>query len=73
MDGLSATSSIRALERGLSTKAIPIVALTADARVEDAERSQVAGCNAHLSKPISKANLLAAIEAFRPKRVKLAS
>jgi hypothetical protein len=33
--------------------------------LHDAERSRDAGCDAHLSKPISKLNLIAAIEKFR--------
>jgi CheY-like chemotaxis protein len=68
MDGLAATVSIRALEWQRATGSIPIVALSANARREDAELSQAAGCNAHLSKPISKEKLIAAIESFRRAR-----
>jgi len=39
---------------------IPIVALTAEASLQDVERSGNAGCNAHLSKPISKVEVLCA-------------
>jgi CheY-like chemotaxis protein len=65
MDGLVATASIRALERDRSARSIPILALSANALLEDSERSQAAGCNGHLSKPISKEKLIAAIESFR--------
>lgn len=65
MDGLAATSAIRDLERERSATPTPILALTANALVEDTERSQAAGCNGHLSKPISKEKLIAAIESLR--------
>ena len=68
MDGLAATTQIRALEREFNTPPTPVIALTANALVEDTERSQAAGCNAHLSKPISRERLIAAIERFRPVR-----
>jgi CheY-like chemotaxis protein/anti-sigma regulatory factor (Ser/Thr protein kinase) len=65
MDGLAAARAIRVLERESGAVPIPIVALTADASLQDVERSGNAGCNAHLSKPISKAAVLRAIEKFR--------
>ena len=51
MDGLTATETIRALDRA-DAKAIPIIAMTANVFDEDVERSMKAGMNAHLSKPI---------------------
>lgn len=51
MDGLTATSTIRALERE-DAREIPIIAMTANVFDEDVERSFKAGMNAHLSKPI---------------------
>jgi CheY-like chemotaxis protein/HPt (histidine-containing phosphotransfer) domain-containing protein len=74
MDGIAATRAIRALERERLASPIPIVALTANANLQDIERSRDAGCDAHLSKPISKLNLIAAIEKFRrqPKPVEAA-
>jgi signal transduction histidine kinase len=68
MDGLAATRAIRSLEREQSAPPIPIVALSADASFEDIERSRVAGCDAHLSKPILKLELLKAIEKYRRQR-----
>ncbi|HMF79361.1 MAG TPA: response regulator [Bryobacteraceae bacterium] len=68
MDGLTATTAIRALERERHTEPTPIVALTANARREDIERSRAAGCTAHLSKPISKQRLVEAIRQYgRPR------
>ncbi len=65
MDGLTATRAIRALEQQRGAHPIPILALTADAGSQNIERSCGAGCNAHLSKPISKVELLRAIEKHR--------
>jgi len=65
MDGLTATRAIRALERARGIDCIPIVALTADASQKDIDRSANAGCHAHLSKPISKSQLISAIEKHR--------
>lgn len=62
MDGLAATRAIRELEKKRGSAAIPILALTAHTAFEDMQLSINAGCNAHLSKPISKGDLLTAIE-----------
>ena len=51
MDGLTATKSIRALDRG-DAKTIPIIAMTANAFKEDADKCLQAGMNAHLAKPL---------------------
>ena len=64
MDGLAATLAIRELERRRGGPAIPILALSASASVKDIEGSGHAGCTAHLSKPISKLELLSAIEKY---------
>ena len=50
MDGLTATKTIRSLERQ-DAKTIPIIAMTANAFREDAEKCMEAGMNAHLAKP----------------------
>ena len=68
MDGLTATRTIRAIERQRGCPAIPIIAVTANAGSEDIEKSGSAGCNAHLSKPISKRELLGAIEKYMRQR-----
>ncbi len=62
MDGLTATRIIRNLERERGSCAIPILALSANARPQDIESSLEAGCTAHLAKPISKGRLLAALD-----------
>ena len=51
MDGLTASKKIRAMERP-DAKTIPIIAMTANAFKEDAERCIIAGMNAHLAKPL---------------------
>lgn len=51
MDGLTATKSIRALDRE-DAKTIPIIAMTANAFKEDADKCLQAGMNAHLAKPL---------------------
>jgi signal transduction histidine kinase/ligand-binding sensor domain-containing protein/ActR/RegA family two-component response regulator len=66
MDGLTATRMIRAIEKESGREPIPVLALTANARGSDIELSRNAGCNLHLSKPISKASLLAALDAHAP-------
>jgi CheY-like chemotaxis protein len=65
MDGLEATRAIRAIELEHGHPPVPIVALTANASLQDIEKSVEAGCNAQLSKPISKVRLLSAIEKYR--------
>jgi CheY-like chemotaxis protein len=63
LDGYAATKAIRQWEREQHRDPIPIVALTAFSLIGDAEKSLAAGYTAHLSKPIQKADLLAAIAA----------
>ncbi|MEP7363465.1 MAG: PAS domain S-box protein [Acidobacteriota bacterium] len=61
MDGLSAARAIRSAEVKRGVPPTPIVALSANAREVDIYASLSAGCNAHLSKPISKSALISAI------------
>jgi CheY-like chemotaxis protein len=61
MDGLEATSTIRAMDRP-DAKEIPIIALTANAFDEDVQRSLQAGLNAHLTKPIKPELLYETLE-----------
>ena len=60
MDGLTATKTIRALAHP-DAKTIPIIAMTANAFKEDAERCMEAGMNAHVAKPLDKDKILHAI------------
>jgi len=62
MDGLAATRAIRMWEQDHERSPIPIIALTASALKEDVAECLEAGCTLHLSKPITKANLFAAID-----------
>jgi polar amino acid transport system substrate-binding protein len=56
MDGYEATRLIREI-----APTVPIIALTANAFKEDAEKSRAAGMNAHLSKPIDLERLHAVL------------
>src|SRR5678815_5514734 len=62
MDGYSATRRIRQWETENCASPVPILALTAHALPEEVRKSFDAGCTAHLTKPIRKATLIAAIE-----------
>jgi PAS domain S-box-containing protein len=59
MDGLEATRRIRALPAPHGT--VPVVAVTAQAFAEQIEICQQAGMGTHVSKPFTKAALLAAV------------
>src|ERR1700728_1403522 len=58
MDGLTATAL---LKQDSSTAHIPIIALTAMAMKVDEEKSQIAGCDAYIAKPLRYAELHRAI------------
>jgi two-component system, sensor histidine kinase and response regulator len=64
MDGLEATRAIRDWERVRGLSRIPILALTASALDEDVRDTVEAGVDLHVSKPIKKAVLIAAIQKF---------
>ncbi|MBR4425195.1 MAG: response regulator [Oscillospiraceae bacterium] len=61
MDGHEATRRIRALDRP-DAKAVPIIALSANALDEDVQRSLQAGMDAHLSKPVEPERLFDTLE-----------
>lgn len=61
MDGLAATTL---LKQDSATSAIPIIALTAMAMREDRERSERAGCDGYITKPLRYQQLYAAIDAL---------
>ncbi|RYZ73695.1 MAG: response regulator, partial [Proteobacteria bacterium] len=56
MDGYEATKLLRSAHYKK-----PIIALTAHAMAEDHARSLEAGCSAHLTKPISRVDLISTI------------
>jgi CheY-like chemotaxis protein len=58
MDGLEATSRLRAND---ATRALPIVAVSANASPEDRRRSLERGANAFLSKPVRHERLTAVL------------
>lgn len=51
MNGYEAARAIRSLSRE-DAKTVPILAMTADAFVEDIENTKAAGMNGHLAKPL---------------------
>lgn len=59
LDGLRATEMIRS--NGFKK---PIIALTAHALPEEVQKSYQAGCNSHLTKPISRTDLLQEIHRY---------
>ena len=64
MDGLEATRRIRSGENPLG-KTIPILAMTANAFLEDMQKSREAGMDEHLSKPVDIAALEQTVKRFR--------
>ncbi len=61
MDGYEAIAEIRRLERADNRRPTPIIALTASAQDEIARKSLKMGCEAHLIKPVKRAQVLEAI------------
>lgn len=59
MDGLEATRHVKAAP---STRSIPVIALTANALVEDRQRALAAGCNDFDTKPVELPRLLEKIK-----------
>jgi CheY-like chemotaxis protein len=63
MDGYAATAKIRAMGE-VHGRNIPIVAMTANVFTEDAQHCLDMGMNAHIAKPVSKSEVLWAMEKF---------
>ncbi len=66
LDGFGLTAVIRAEEAARGGARLPIVALTADALPETADRCRRAGMDDYLSKPISRPKLGAVLEHWLP-------
>ena len=64
MDGLEATRRIRSGENSLG-RTIPILAMTANAFLEDMQKSKEAGMDEHLSKPVDISALEQVVKRFR--------
>ena len=64
MDGLEAARRIRSSENPLG-RVIPILAMTANAFLEDMQKSKEAGMDEHLSKPVDIDALEQAVKRFR--------
>ena len=64
MDGLEATRRIRSSENPLG-RTIPILAMTANAFLEDMQKSKEAGMDEHLSKPVNISALEQVVKRFR--------
>ena len=61
MDGLAATALLKS---DPETSSIPVIALTAMAMKADKERSQMAGCDAYIAKPLRYLELYQTIDAL---------
>ena len=61
MDGLEATSTIRKIELASGRRRTPVIMLSANALPEHVEASRLAGADDHVSKPVTAASLLAAL------------
>jgi signal transduction histidine kinase/ActR/RegA family two-component response regulator len=68
LDGLTVTRELRRLERESHRPRTPVVALTANAYPADVQASLDAGCDRHVAKPFSRAQLLAALDELTPGR-----
>jgi signal transduction histidine kinase/CheY-like chemotaxis protein len=68
MDGHSAVRAMRQIEAQTGRERVPMLALTANAYADDERASLAAGCDAHLTKPISRDALLMALKRFAPAR-----
>ncbi|MDM0087097.1 MULTISPECIES: response regulator [unclassified Variovorax] len=65
MDGLAATAL---LKQAPATAAIPVIALTAMAMKNDQEKTEAAGCDAYIAKPLRYLELYAAIDTLLARR-----
>jgi two-component system, cell cycle response regulator DivK len=64
LPGLDGWEATRRLKADAPTRAIPVIALTADAMAGDREKALEAGCDDYEVKPVDLASLLGKIEAL---------
>lgn len=69
MDGYEATRTIRSMERA-DSRAVPIVAMTANAFAKDIQAAHAAGMNEHIAKPISVEKIRQVLTCFLVRTVK---
>lgn len=65
LDGYQAAEKIRALDRP-DAKTVPIVAMTANAFIEDIKAAKQHGMNGHVAKPLEVKSLLAVLKKWIP-------
>lgn len=65
LNGYEATKAIRSLPRR-DVQALPIIAMTANAFLDDIKKEREAGMNAHITKPFQLQELYAVIAAWLP-------
>ncbi|QKF64394.1 response regulator [Campylobacter corcagiensis] len=70
MDGIEATRQIKAYERQNKLKAIPIIAVTANALKGDRERFMSQGLDEYCTKPVKKTTIYQMLKIFLPKELK---
>ncbi|WP_320170440.1 response regulator [Maridesulfovibrio sp.] len=63
-DGYEATGRIRSYENDMSLSKTPIIAVTAHALPENENRAYDVGCDYFMTKPVRKADLIAAVNRF---------
>ncbi len=73
MDGYEATRAVRNGKAGTHNRDVPIVALTANAMLEDRQACLEAGMNDHLSKPILPSELARVLKAWGPRSLEIVS
>jgi CheY-like chemotaxis protein len=66
MDGYELTTAIRALEKERGREPVPIVALTANALKDEAERCRSVGMNDYLTKPAGLEEVKSVLEKWLP-------
>ena len=66
MPRLDGFEAIRVIKSDPATRAIPVLALTANASLEDLQQADQVGVNAFLTKPTNLSELLAQLRQFAP-------
>jgi len=66
MDGIQATAIIRDVKSGVLRHSVPVIAMTANAMVEDRDNCIKAGMNDYISKPISDSSVAFVLDKWLP-------